>query len=91
MSVGVVAVTLGVDGMPLDVNDCAFACGDSRPAPLVTVVTPLGKVLPLGELLTKFVTPQLSVALTTKVTLLRLHWPASAVNTRLLEQASTGF
>jgi uncharacterized membrane protein len=60
-------------------------------AVLVTVVTPTGKVLPLGGLLTRFVTPQLSVALTVKVTLLRLHRPASAVKTRLLEQVISGF
>ena len=56
----------------------------------VTVVVPIGKVLPLTVLLTRFVTPQLSVALTKKVTLLLLHWPASAVSTRLLEQLITG-
>src|SRR6185503_7076552 len=48
-------------------------------------------MLPLALLLTRFVTPQLSVALTKNVTLLRLHWPASAANTRLLEQVITEF
>ena len=38
-SVGVVACTVGVDGMPLDVNDDGLLWGDSRPAPLVTVAT----------------------------------------------------
>jgi len=60
-------------------------------AVLVTVVIPTGKVLPLGGTLTRLVTVQLSVALTVKVTLLRLHAPASAVSTRLLEQLITGF
>src|ERR1051325_5788195 len=40
---------------------------------LVTVVTPTGKVLPLGGVLTTVTTPQLSVALTLNVTLLRLQ------------------
>ena len=60
-------------------------------AVLVTVVMPTGKVLPLGGALTRLVTLQLSVALTAKVTLLRLHRPGSAVSTRLLEQMITGF
>ena len=58
-------------------------------AVLVTVVVPTGNVLPLTVLLFRFVTPQLSVALTKNVTLLRLHWPGSAVSTRLLEQLIT--
>ena len=57
----------------------------------VTVVTPTGKVLPLAGLLTRFVTLQLSVALTANVTLLRLQRPASALNTRLAGQVITGF
>jgi len=60
-------------------------------AVFVTVVVPTGNVLPLALLLVRFVTPQLSVALTKNVTLLRLHWPGSAVSTRLLEQVITGF
>ena len=60
-------------------------------AMLVTVVTPTGNVLPLAGVLTRLVTLQLSVALTLNVTLLRLHRPASALNTRLLEQVMTGF
>src|SRR5439155_8981280 len=60
-------------------------------AVLVTVVVPTGKVLPLGGLLTRFVTRQLSPALTEKVTLLRLQRPAFAVNTRLLGQLNPGF
>ena len=59
-------------------------------AVFVTVVTPSGKVLPLAALLTTVGVPQLSVALTWKVTLLRLHRPASAVSTRLPGQVSTG-
>ena len=60
-------------------------------AVLVTVVMPTGKVLPLGGLLTRLVTLQLSVAVTLKVTLLRLHRPASALSTRLAGQVMTGF
>ena len=60
-------------------------------AVLVTVVIPMGNVLPLGGLLTWFVTRQLSNALTEKATLLRLHCPASAVKTRLLGHVATGF
>ena len=60
-------------------------------AVLVTVVTPTGNVLPLGGVLTRLVTLQLSVAVTVNVTLLRLHRPASALNTRLLEQVIVGF
>ena len=60
-------------------------------AVFVTVVVPTGKVLPLTTLLTRLVTLQLSVALTLKITLLRLHRPASAVSTRLLEQRSAEF
>ena len=60
-------------------------------AVFVTVVVPTGKVLPLAMLLTRLVTLQLSVALTAKVTLLRLQRPASAVSTRLLEQLMTAF
>ena len=60
-------------------------------AVLVTVVRPRAKVLPLGGVLTRFVTLQLSVALTLKVTLLRLHRPASALSTRLAGQVITGF
>ena len=59
-------------------------------AVLVTVVVPTGNVLPLAGRLTRFVTLQLSAALTTNVTLLRLHRPESAVNTRLLGQVTTG-
>src|SRR5439155_777004 len=60
-------------------------------AVLVTVVTPSGKVPPLGGVLTRLVTAQLSVAVTVKVTLLRLQRPASAGSTRLAGQVSTGF
>src|SRR5258705_7610508 len=57
----------------------------------VTVEVPTGTVLPLGGLLTRLVTLQLSVALTVKVTLLRLHRPASALSTRLAGQEITDF
>src|ERR1051325_6669779 len=60
-------------------------------AVFVTVVTPTGNVLPLGGVLTRFVTLQLSVALTAKVTLLRLQRPASAYNTRLAGHVIAGF
>jgi hypothetical protein len=60
-------------------------------AVLVTVVTPTGKVLPLAGRLTRFVTPQLSVAFAVNVTLLRLQWPASAVSTRSVGHVITGF
>ena len=60
-------------------------------AELVTVVTPNGNVLPLGGVLTRLLSPQLTAALTLKVTLLRLHRPASALRTRLAGQVSTGF
>ena len=59
-------------------------------AVLVTVVTPIGKALPLAGVLTRLVTLQLSVALTVKVTLLRLHRPASALKTRLVGHVITG-
>ena len=60
-------------------------------AVFVTVVVPTGKVLPLGGVLTRLVTLQLSVAATLKVTLLRLHRPASVLKTRLAGQVTTGF
>ena len=60
-------------------------------AVLVTVVTPTGNVLPLGGVLTRLVTLQLSVAVTAKVTLLRLHWPGSAARTRSVGQVIAGF
>ena len=40
---------------------------------LVTTVVPRGKVLPLGGILTTVTPGQLSLAVTTKITLLRLH------------------
>src|SRR5262245_28249245 len=55
-------------------------------ATFVTVVVPTGKVLPLGGVLTRFVTLQLSVAVTVKLTLLRLQRPASAVKSILAGQ-----
>ena len=58
---------------------------------LVTVVVPTGNVLPLAMLLTTLVTPQLSAQPTVNVTLLRLHWPGSVVNTRFVGQLITGF
>ena len=47
-------------------------------ATLVTVVVPTGKVEPDGGVETTVTLPQLSVAVTKKVTLLLLHWPVSA-------------
>ena len=60
-------------------------------AVFVTEVTPMGKVLPLGGVLTRFVTLQLSVAVTAKLTLLRLQRPGSAFSTRLAGQVIVGF
>src|ERR1041385_7630793 len=60
-------------------------------AVFVTVVVPSGKVLPLGGMLTRLVTAQLSVAVTANVTLLRLQPPGSAGSTRLAGQVITGF
>ena len=60
-------------------------------AVFVTVVVPTGNVLPLITLLIRLVTPQLSVALTKNVRLLRLHRPASALSTRLPGQVIAGF
>jgi hypothetical protein len=60
-------------------------------AVLVTVVTPGGNVLPLAGTLTKLATlPQLSFAVTLKVTLLRVQPLASAANTRFVGHAMTG-
>ena len=60
-------------------------------AVLVTVVTPTGNVLPFVGLLTRLVTAQLSVAVTVKLTLLRLHRPGSAGKVRFVGQVITGF
>src|SRR5438552_17611249 len=54
-------------------------------AVLVTVVVPTAKLLPLAGTLAMFATAQLSVAVTTNVTLLE-HVPANTFTTRLLEQ-----
>src|SRR5258708_39730423 len=59
-------------------------------AVLVTVVVPTRNVEPLAGSLIKLATPQLSVALTLNVTLLLLHWPASALATMFDEQVITG-
>ena len=58
-------------------------------AVFVTTVTPTGKAKPLAGLLVRFVTAQLSLAVTTNVTLL-VHRPGAAFTTRLLEQTITG-
>ena len=55
-------------------------------ATLVTVVVPTGKVEPDGGVETTVTLPQLSVALTKKVTLLLLHCPASAAKLMLVGQ-----
>src|SRR2546429_7170906 len=57
---------------------------------LVTVVIPTGKLLPLGGTLTTFTDPQLSLAVTANMTLLRLHWPGLADNARFSGQVITG-
>jgi len=59
-------------------------------AVLVTVVTPMGKVLPLGGVLTTGTEPQLFVAFTVNVTLARLHWPGFEARVRLDGQEITG-
>src|SRR3974377_2462957 len=61
-------------------------------AMLVTTVVPTGKVLPLGgTLTTPPARPQLSVgSVTVKVTLLRLHWTASATRFILVGKTTTG-
>src|SRR5204862_515799 len=59
-------------------------------AVFVTTVTPIGKMLPLAGTLTTFTGPQLSFAVTTNVTLLRLHWPASVDNARFAGQTICG-
>src|SRR5258708_4483077 len=51
-------------------------------AVLVTEVMPTGKAKPLGGTLVTVGAPQLSVALTMKVTLL-VHWPGAALTVRL--------
>src|SRR5204862_8017917 len=58
-------------------------------AVLVTVVVLTAKLLPLAGTLAMFVTAQLSVAVTTNVTLLE-HVPANTFTTRLVEQVITG-
>ena len=59
-----VTVTVNVQELELPLASVAV---------LVTVVVPIGKVDPETRLLTRLVTEQLSVAVTRKVTLLRLH------------------
>ena len=54
------------------------------------MVVPTGKVLLLGGTLTTLAEPQLSVAPTTKVTLLLLHWPASALTCTFVGQTIIG-
>ena len=58
-------------------------------AVLVTVVVPSGKAKPLAGLLVTFVTAQLSVALTVKVTLLA-HAPGAVFTVRFTGQAMLG-
>src|SRR5947208_9439525 len=54
-------------------------------AVLVTVVTPTGKATPLAGLLTRLATAQLSLLVTTKVTLL-VHTPGAALTLMLSGQ-----
>jgi hypothetical protein len=58
-------------------------------AVLVTVIVPTGKLLPLAGTLTTLTPGQLSVAVTTNVTLLE-HVPANTFTTRLVEQVIAG-
>jgi hypothetical protein len=58
-------------------------------AVLVTVVVPRGKAKPLAGILERFVTVQLSLAVTTKVTLL-VHTPGAVLTVRFAGQAMTG-
>ena len=58
-------------------------------AVLVTVVVPRGKAKPLAGILERFVTVQLSLAVTTKVTLL-VHTPDAVLTVRFAGQAITG-
>ena len=85
------------DVWPEQVIDYLALVGDSADnIPGIPKVGPktaakwLGQYGTLDELLTRLVTLQLSVALTLKVTLLRPHWPASALTTMLLGQVITG-
>ena len=57
----------------------------------VTVVTPTGNVLALAGVLNRLVMLQLSEALMLKLTLLRLHCPASEARSRFGGQEITGF
>src|SRR6266404_5266345 len=59
------------------------------PAVLVTVVTPTGKAKPLGGLLVRLVTAQLSLALTAKVTLL-VQTPSAAFTMKFAGQVMAG-
>ena len=58
-------------------------------AVLVTVVVPRGKAKPLAGILERFVTVQLSLAATTKVTLL-VQTPGAVLTVRFAGQATTG-
>jgi hypothetical protein len=58
-------------------------------AVLVTVVVPRGKAKPLAGILERFVTVQLSLAVTTKVTLL-VQTPGAVLTVRFAGQAITG-
>ena len=68
------------------VNVQRFVFPVASVATLVTMVVPTGKVEPDGGVETTVTLPQLSVAVTEKVTLLRLHWPGSAAKFRLVGQ-----
>ncbi len=58
-------------------------------AVLVTVVVPRGKAKPLAGILERFVTVQLSLAVTTKATLL-VQTPGAVLTVRLAGQVITG-
>src|SRR5205823_6316468 len=60
-------------------------------AVLVATVTPIGNVQPLAGTMTTLTGPQLSLAVTVNITLLRVHWPVLADNKRFAGQEITGF
>jgi hypothetical protein len=73
------------------VNEHAFVLPEESETEQFTVVAPFGNVAPEAGLHTGVPTPgQLSEAVTTNVTLLLLHRPASATPTALLGQLMAG-
>src|SRR5262245_13600209 len=73
------------------VNEQPLVLPTSSVAVQVTLLVPTLNVEPLGGThTTTTVVSQLSVAVATQVTLLLLHWPASATSTILLGQVISG-